>query len=286
MIQMRRGLIAISLLHGLPMAAGVAPALAQKATQSDRQLLTFAAGDSKDVQGVALRAVAPGSALLLTSSELITVAVIDGALTSGRLTAHAGQALVLTIDGGKISRFGFDAERLGATMPPEWAGDAVPKLAALVAHQKRRRFWGLDEPARVNASAPVSASVEAVRVTYLGNDTVVALRREANGNLDTLAQLTAKRFAEALAARDAGTVADLIDPKPFTDSGASRATWQMARLNFAQTLTQDDSLVAAMASEPTPVADDKSSFDAASAYRIRLVPRDRAIFIAAVEPLS
>jgi hypothetical protein len=286
MIEMRRGLIGIGLICSMISAGGWAPAMAQEVAQSDRQLLKFAAGDSKDVHGMALRATAAGSAVLLTSSELITVAVLDRALTTGKLTAHPGEALVLTIDGGKVSRFGFDAQRLAATSPPEWAGDAAPRLTALVAHQKRRRFWGLDEPAKVNASAPVAANVEAIRTSYLGNDTIVALRREAKGKPDVLAQLTVKRFAAALATRDAAAVADLIDPKPFTDTGASRATWQTARLNFAQKLTEDDGLVAAMAAEPAPVADGKAALDPANAYRIRLVPRDRAVFIAAVEPLS
>ena len=285
MIDIRHGLVAIGLACSGILSGGSAPAMAADSAQSDRQLLKFAAGDSRDVFGLGLHATAPATAVLLTSSELITVAVLRGEISAGKLTAHAGQALVMTIDGGsRLRRFGFDAQRLAATLPPDWAGEAAAPLARLAVQQRHRRFWGLDEPARINASAPARANLEAIRATYLGNDTVVALRREAQGKPDVLATLTAKRFAAALAARDMATVADLIDPKPFTDTGADAGAWQAARGTFAEKLVDDAALVAAMASEPAGVANDQTAFDAGG-YRIRLIPRDRAMFVTSVEAL-
>ncbi len=146
----------------------------------------------------------------------------------------------------------------------------------------KQRYWGLIEPVNLNVSAPVAPAMEAVRTSYLGNDAIAALRREANGNPQILAALTAKRFASALASRDSATVASLIDPKPFTDTGAEVEAWQAARSAFATKLVADSALTGAMAAEPAAVADDQTAFDAGS-YRIRLVPRDRAIFVAAVE---
>jgi hypothetical protein len=126
--------------------------------------------------------------------------------------------------------------------------------------------------------------VEAVRSSYLGNDAIAVLRRKAGGNPKTLAALTAQRFAAALVARDTATVSALIDPKPFTDTGAATMAWQSARDAFASTLVQDASLVAAMAKEPAVVATDQTAFDTGG-YRIHLVPRDRAMFVTAVEAL-
>lgn len=253
----------------------VAPAQA-----ADRQLMKLASGQQITVFGEAYRAEVPTIAVASRSSELITIAVIDGRVSAEGVTASAGQTLVTPIDRAKnaksVRQFGFDAARLAATLPPEWVGDAAAPLKQMAAQQKRKRFWGLIETAGLNASAPSAPGTEAVRQSYLGNETITSLRRSAQGNPQTLAGLTVKCFAEAVAAGDAQTVADLIDPKPFTDTGASAETWQTARLAFAQGLIADPALKAAMAMPP----------GAPGAYTIQLVARDRAMFVSAVEPKS
>lgn len=250
--------------------------------EGSRRIVKLAAGEEADAWGTVVTARQPAVLLLSLSSELATVAVLDGVVTQGRLKARPGEALVTPLDSGRTQRLQFDARRLIATLPPEWAADAGQPLDIVAARQARQRYWGLLEPAQVNASAPVPPAMEAVRSSYLSHDAIAVLRREAAGNPQTLASLTAKRFAAALAAHDARTVSALIDPKPFTDTGASSVAWQSARDAFAMRLTADAALTSAMTTEPAAVPDDQTAFDAGS-YRIRIVPRDRAMFVAAVE---
>lgn len=253
---------------------------------SARQLLRLASGETAEIGGLSYSAQTSTIALVSTSSELVTIAVISGQLAQGTAVASGGQALVTPIEGHDTQRFGFDAARLAASLPPQWQGDAAEPLRQLAARQKRSKFWGLIEPAGVNASAPTGPQMETVRQSYLGNNTIIALRRAAQGQPKALAGLTVKRFAEALAAGDAATVADLIDPKPFTDTGTDPAAWQAARLAFAQRLTGDAALKAAMAAPAQAATDKSGGFDAGGAFRIQLVTRDRAMFVTAVEPLS
>jgi hypothetical protein len=249
-----------------------------------RRLVKLAAGEETDAWGTVVKAGRPSVLLLSLSSEFTTIAVLDGEVSQGKLKGSAGDALVTPVDGKTTRLLTFDARRLVATLPPEWLADAKAPLDAVAARQAKQRFWGLVRPVNLNASAPVSPAMEAVRASYLGNDAITSLRREAQGNPQTLAVLTAKRFAAALAARDAATVATLIDPKPFTESGAGAEVWQSARGAFASKLVTDAALTRAMASEPAAVAGDQTAFDAGG-YRIRIVPRDRAMFVTAVEAM-
>lgn len=249
-----------------------------------REMIRLEAGEERVVQGSNVRASTPSLALVSLSSEFATIAVIDGALSLGEQSAKSGEALVTTIDSGTTQKLRFDARRLAVSLPPQWLADAQAPLDAIAARQKRQRFWGLIEPAGINASAPVSPEMETVRASYLVNPAITALRQEAKGEPVKLAALTAKRFATALAARDTKTVAALIDPKPFTDTGADADAWQKAREGFAAQIADDAMLAAAMSAEPVAVADDQTAFDAGG-YRIRLVPRDRALFVQSVEKL-
>lgn len=271
--------------HGLILAALIGGAVsAPAAAEPVRQLVKLEAGQSAQAYGAELTSSGGATALVSLSSEFVTVAVIEGALSERGTAAKAGEALIAPIDGGKIQRFGFDAQRLAATMAPEWLATTKPALDQIAVRQKRQRFWGVIERTNVNTSAPKSREMEAARSGYLGNATITALRQEAKGNPQMLAVVTAKRFAVALAAHDAATVADLIDPKSFTDTGADTGAWQAARGSFAAKLVADDALVAAMTSEPAAVASDQTAFDAGG-YRIRLIPRDRAMFVMSVEAL-
>lgn len=261
----------------LLMASGAAHAEAPT-----RQFIKLAAGESATLYGTNYNATAPSIAIVALSSELVTVAVIDGAIADGKQVAMAGQALVSPIDGTGSRRFGFDARRLAATLPPAWAGDAAAPLDRIAARQKRARFWGLLEPVNLNASAPGAVPIEAVRQSYLANAVIAGLRRGAKGNPQALARLTATTFADAVARRDTDTVAALLDPKPFTDSNATAADWQAARTLFATRLTRDAALVAALGTSPAAVASDQTAFDVGG-YRIKVVPRDRAMFVQSVE---
>ena len=263
------------------------PAAAQDAAAANgRELVTIAPGGSAQVMGLTYSSAEGATAIVVLSSELQTAAVVSGTLEIDNSRARAGSALLTPIDGGKTRVFGFDAARLAATLPPAWSQAAAEPLHLLAAGQRRRKFWGLIEPVGVNAVAPAAPQAEAIRSTYLGNATILALRREARGDRGKLAGLTARRFAEAVAAGDARAIADLIDPKPFTDASNDPAVWQPARDAFARRLAGDKALKSAMAAPLAASAGATDSFDAGGAFRIALVVRDRAMFVAAVEPQS
>lgn len=278
---------------GLAVAAFTMPAHGQSslaprnelehaATPDDRQLVELDAGADLQLHSVQYHTKERTVALASTSSEFISVAVIEGTLTQDHKTARAGEVLVTPIDGGQTRRFVFDAARLTATLAPAMLAKVEGLLGDIARRQERKRFWGLLEPVNLNAAAPVSADLEAVRQTYLGTSTVIDLRSRASGDPVRLAQLTAERFVAAAAQGDARAVADLIDPQPFTATNADPASWQAARLAFAGKVAADPALKTAFANPPVAVPEDQTAFDA-GAYRLHLVPRDRAMFVSSVE---
>lgn len=264
--------------------AAVLAAAAASAAPPSRQLIVVEPGGSATIAGVKLEAIEASVAVVSLSSEFATVAVVSGRVVSGKQGARAGEALLAPLDGGKIRRFGFDARRLAATVPAEWTPRTAAPLQAIAKRQERQRFWGRIEPISINVGAPAAPELEGIRQSYLANPTIAGLRRTAAGDPVRLATLTATRFAAALAAADVATLADLIDPKPFTDTGADTGAWQAARLAFAGKLAADEALKGAMAAAPVPVTGDQTAFDVGG-YRIRVVPRDRAMFVTAVEAL-
>lgn len=271
------------LLTGAFALSGFAGQVQAQARHSE--LVTIAAGEEREVFGITFRADEPATAIIALSSELVTAAVLSGALTQGEMRAQAGEALVTPIDGQRTRRYGFDAQRLSASLPPQWQGAAEAPLADIADSQRRRAFWGMIEPVGVNAMAPVAPEAEAFRSAYLGNATILSLRRAAGGNRAQLASMTVQRFADALKAGDAATVADLIDPAPFSAASADPAVWLPARQSVAGRLAADSVLVQALA-RGTSANAEGTSFEAGGAFRIALVERDRALFVAAVEPLS
>lgn len=265
-----------------------APAAAQA---DSRALLSLGAGEEVVMFGTTYRAAEPTRAVVVQSSELVTAAVLEGRLAEGATEARGGEALVTPIDGARTRRYGFDAGRLAASLPLQWAEEAEAPLAALAERQRRRAFWGLIEPIGVNAAAPVTPEAEAFRHAYLGNPTILGLRRAAAGDRNALASLTVQRFAEAVVAGDAAVMADLIDPVPFTQASADPAIWRPARAAFAARLAADGGLASAFAASTAAIPasaspDDPVSFDLGGAFRIGLVMRDRAMFVAEVEPIQ
>lgn len=271
------GSLVFSSALGIPISAS-----AQKFPTQDRQLLDLRNGEAATLFGSEYRARTATIAVISQSSDFITVAVISGELTKGKANARSGEALVTPIDGKRTQRFSFDAARLAATVPPQWAKVTTAPLSRLVLSQRRARFWGLLEPVNFNASAPTTPELESVRQSYLNSPVIVSLRQGAQGNPQLLAKLTATAFAQAMVRHDTATLAALVDPKPFTDTAADAASWRAGRLAFATALTTDTAMVSALAMSPVAVANDQTAFEAGG-YRIRVVPRDRAMFVQSVE---
>lgn len=268
-------------------AAVLACAATPAAAQADgKQWLSLADGESRELSGTTYVAHGAVQAIVVLSSEYSTVAVIDGTLAAGKLTAGPGEALVTPVENGRIERLSFDAARLKPSLRPEWLATAAEPLDRIAARQKRAKFWGRLEPAGVNAAAPASPLIESVRHGYMANPTIAELRRQADGKMAVLAELTAQKFASALAGGDTPAVAALIDPKPFTDTNAAVADWQAARVAFADSLSANTPLRTAMGAGAPTVDPANAAQFVTGGYRITLVKRDRALFVAAAEPQS
>jgi hypothetical protein len=282
--------VALSLAVGLALGTVFLSALVPVPVQAQvlpgaRQFVSLAAGEEAVLYGITFRAEENASAIVLVSSELVTAAVIEGTLLQGLVAARAGEALVTPIDGSRPRRYGYDARRLISSLPPQWVSQAQAPLEQLSDRQARRAFWGLIEPVGTNAAAPVTPQAEAFRQAYLGNETVLGLRRAAAGDRQELAALTLQRFVEAVTAGDREVIAHLIDPLPFTNASSDPAIWLPARQLVADRLLADGALAGSF-DQGAITAVDENGTVVVGGFRIGLVMRDRAMFIAAVEPLS
>ena len=260
--------------------------LAATSAHAEPRLLTLAPGEQAVRHGITYRAAEATRALVSLSSEFVSVAVVEGRLSSGRSVARAGQVLVTPIERANTQVFRFDASALDRTLAPDERTAVGSQLAQTAGRQRRLRWLGLLEPVGINASAPAPVPVEAMRRTYLSDQAVVDIRARAGGDIARRRVLTAEAFALALGSGDGATLAALIDPKPFTNVTLDPEAWRAARRAFADRIVGDAALVRA-AQESRVVAD-------ASGYRLEgttplhltLVDRDRASFVAALEPVS
>lgn len=259
-------------------------------TAAAEPLLHFKAGETIQVHGLSYQGLRDGVAYVSLSSEYVSVAVLSGKLKARHAAAKAGDILVTPIEGKTAERFMFDAARLGQTLSPDAQAEAQALLQPIVARQKRQRFFGLIEPVGLNAQTPAPPAVENLRRGYLSPDIVVDLRHQAGGDPARLNDLTAHRFIEAVAAKDTTSVAALIDPKPFTDASTDPVAWQAARSGFAARLTGQPGLsdtIADLHVQPDPDNAGAWILDNGtySLYRLRIVSRDRADYVAALEAL-
>ena len=281
----RGAIMAVSLSLAATLAL---PACADTPDQS-RQLISLGDGESRTINGVAFVAHGATLAIGVLSSEFTSVAVLEGELATSNpqvRPAGPGQVIVTGLDTGQSQRLHFDAERLRATLRPEWADRAAPALAQIARRQRGQRFWGRLAPSGVNAASPAS-SEESARAAWLADPIVVELRRAAAGRTDQLAQITVERFVAAVAAGDRETVASLLDPLPFTLATTGNDQWQANRRAFATAILRDTALTSTLAQGQTPPEPQGDGWVIAGndqSYRIALAMRERAFFIAAVEP--
>lgn len=194
----------------------------------ERQLLTLADGETREIGSLSYTAHGDSLAILVPSPELVSVAVLDGQLSAAGRSAGAGQALVTTTD-GHTRRFGFDAARLAATLRPDWAARARPPLDRIATVQRRQRFWGRLEPAGLNAAAPRGARVEAARATASAPNAVNTDQRALAAETERLRLSIAYDVAAGIARRDPTEQDALIGALATGEGdGDLRARWFMA----------------------------------------------------------
>ena len=257
----------------------------EAALAEDSLVIILGGGEAISLFGLEARATAPTRLFVTLSSEFLTAAVASGRIeASSGQQARAGDALVLQIDGGVVSRRAFDAERLAASNSPGAAALLAADLNTLTDRQRRLHFWGYYEPTGVNAAAPSSPALEALRRSYL-DPSIIARQRHAAP--EARLSLAANDFLAALRNGDQVSVAAMLDPAPFL-ARVGPDGLAAARMQAAARIVADAGLRTALASEPSiELAPDNQSArinGVAGAWRLSLVARDRAVFIAALEP--
>lgn len=196
-----------------------------------RELINLADGETRVLNGLSYGGHGRVLAILVTSPELTTAAVLEGELTGGGRLARPGEALVTTSD-GKTRRFLFDAARLAASLQPDWATQARPPLDRIAAVQRRQHFWGRIEPVGINAAAPRGARVEAARaMTAPGGtpDPVTTEARTLASETERVRLALAYDIAAGIALRTPAEQDALITALATGEgSGDLRARWFMA----------------------------------------------------------
>lgn len=275
---------AIALLTS-PLLASAALAQTEASAGAGPVLVEIPAGKTVDLRGRTYTAAENTTAQTFVSSEFFGVAVISGRLTTREATARPGDVLATTIEQARTRRYIFDAAVLARSLDPAQRAQAGSALDTIIARQRRQRFFGRLEPVGVNVRAPGSGVVEAIRSAYMTEPAIVDVRTRAKGDPALRHRFTAEAFATALAAGDRDTVAALLDPKPFTDISLDPAVWRAARLAFAARIVADGTARATAAAPPAPLSE-PLAFALGTAFTLRLVDRDRATFVAALEPTS
>lgn len=273
------------MLCTLPLLFSAVAAKADWSVEFEPQIVEIPAGKTLDLHGSTYTAVESTTALTFISSEFFGVAVISGRLTTREASARPGDVLATVIEEARIRRYIFDAAVLSRSLNPEQHARVGSALDAIVAHQRRQQFFGRLEPVGVNVRAPGSGVVEAIRSAYMTESAIVDVRSRAKGDPALRRRFTAEAFAAALAAGDSATVGALLDPKPFTDVSLDPAIWRAARQAFAAKIVADVAARAAAATTPASLAE-PLTFALGTAFTLRLVDRDRATFVAAMEPAS
>jgi hypothetical protein len=254
--------------------------------------LQIAPRETRSMLGHSYTAIRPSIVQLTITSEHILAAILAGSVRVDQdRPANAGTVILLSLDGQKPQRFLFDAARYRQSVSLEGDAEADAALGRLERRQSRARFFGLIEPVGANAAAPISPQAEAMRQDYLGEATILELRRLAKGNRAQLRRITAERFASSIALGDTSAVASLIDPAPFAQASLDPAIWKQARMQFATQLTNDTAFRVRFKSslDSTGVQMNTSQGDAEvgapgpTRFVIRLVDRDRAAFISSLE---
>lgn len=271
--------------------AAVSEPMAGAVLASDQLVIAMSAGERVRLADQELVAEADGRALVALSTEFLTVAVTAGRLRLGNgPSAGPGQALLLALDGARIQRLGFDPRPLSASLTPGARSLLGEDIATLVRARRRAAFWGGWEPFRVNARAPGAAALERSRMAYLGTPTIVSQRRQSAqvADVETRLSRAAASFLNAWRDRDSAALAALLDPAPFLARAGAGDLGEW-RARAATALFADPSL-AGLGAAQTGTIDARGGtvlvVAADRRWRLRLVARDRALFVAALEPLA
>ena len=172
------------------------------------------------------------------ASEIAYLLVLAGEASLGGKQVRPGQMLLLPPYGADAMIERFDAGRFRdawSSAAAAAAPEAHQALAGVAKDQKFGLFVGRYQRTGFNvATSGTSASREVQRRQAIGAPAVRAIRFSEGATPTELEYRVITSFAEALAKKDAASVAELLDPTPFANEGGAEARLVLARALIAE----------------------------------------------------
>ncbi len=173
------------------------------------------------------------------ATDAAYVATFAGLARIGEHIAKPGRIILIPPYGQEPLVERFDAQRLAASMAENPAADPdmLARLEAIADRQRTGIFLGRLGKTNFNVATSGNKSREVARRSIIGGAAARTLRFAATENQEEFDRKVIEMFLNALAAGDAATVAELMDPVPFggiTSGEADKARRKMAAMVLAQ----------------------------------------------------
>ncbi len=175
------------------------------------------------------------SGALGMASDTAYILVANGVASIDSQEAKAGEVLILPPYGGRSAKQRFDAKRFTQAWSEQAktaSPDVYESFKRVAKKQRTAMFFGRYKTTSFNVAAPGSGSQELARRSVVGSDTIAEIRFSGMQDPSAIERIVIEKFVSALAAEDAHTVANLMDPTPFggadIQGGASGARLLMA----------------------------------------------------------
>ncbi len=173
------------------------------------------------------------------ATDAAYVATFSGSARVGDHVAKPGRIILIPPYGQEPLVERFDAQRLAASMSDNLAvrPEMIARLNSIAAKQRTGIFFGRLGRTNFNVATSGNKSREVARRSIIGGDAARRLRFAATENQEEFDRKVIEMFLAALAAGDAATVAELMDPVPFggiASEEAGKARRKMAAMVLAQ----------------------------------------------------
>jgi len=253
-------------------------------------IANLVAGETMEVYGFEIQAEQDSTIYLSASSEFISAACLQGAFTAegDNDPARPGEVYVHAYSGDVTSAYEFDIERFLGSSTLAIDPEIRNSLASVMSAQSRKKFWGFLEASNTNAQAPVAPTLEAQRRDYLLAPAIISIRKEANGDAETMARLSAERFIEALALQEDQTVAALLHPAMFNTKSRTPVEWLTLRQKFAYELANSTLAGKMQAAEVEDGSIEDGfliSLENGERYHLQTEPMDAMVFVKSIQKM-
>lgn len=253
-------------------------------------IANLAAGEDLEIYGFEMHAERDSTIYLSASSEFISAACLDGAFTAegDSDTARPGEVYVHAYSGDVTSAYEFDVERFLGSSSLSIDPEIRANLANAMSSQKRKKFWGFLEASNTNAQAPVPPTMEAQRRDYLLSPEIINIRKEAIGDAESMARLSAERFVSAMANHEDKAVASLLHPAMFNKKGRAPVEWLTLRQKFAYELANSNlagKMQTARVEDGSMEDGFQISLENGERYHLQTEPMDAMVFVKSIQKM-